>query len=330
MFDFEKTILHILDTEHNVCLLSDMCMEVHEDQEALLQSKLTKIFTSAKRKESTFKDDAVFKKWLMDFKEERISFEELSAFIAQSIYDGKMKYGLYASSDFIFCLLVHEGRRYVVGIDNAYHAGVTHAIQHETACNVLCKNTSLLSSNLVKEDRVFIVELHDFSTSCIETSVDIEGEKHYFFADMILHSITKPSYKEAVGTITKTAESIVDTYDMDALDVMPKAKRMIKEHVEEQTPIHVEEMAEQLFQGQPLAKSDFMEGLKSQGVQQEVSVEFVKPTKAGVVQKIKTDKGIELIIPVDYMNAKDLVEFKNQPDGTISIQLNNILHFSSK
>ena len=34
--------------------------------------------------------------------------------------------------------------------------------------------------------------------------------------------------------------------------------------------------------------------------------------------------------PVDYMNTKEFVEFKNQPDGTISIQLKNITHITSK
>ena len=59
-------------------------------------------------------------------------------------------------------------------------------------------------------------------------------------------------------------------------------------------------------------------------------MEYVKPAKAEKVQKIKTDKGIEIIIPVDYMNSKEYVEFRNHPDGTISIQLKNITHITSK
>ena len=65
-------------------------------------------------------------------------------------------------------------------------------------------------------------------------------------------------------------------------------------------------------------------------VEKPIEVEYVKPARSDKVQKIKTDKGIEIIIPVDYMNSRDFVEFKNQPDGTISIQLKNITRITSK
>ena len=90
------------------------------------------------------------------------------------------------------------------------------------------------------------------------------------------------------------------------------------------------EIAEELFAEKPLAKAEFKEELKKQGVPTAIEVEYVKPTRSDKVQKIKTDKGIEIIIPVDYMNTKEFVEFKNQPDGTISIQLKNITHITSK
>ena len=61
-----------------------------------------------------------------------------------------------------------------------------------------------------------------------------------------------------------------------------------------------------------------------------VDVEYVKPRRSERVQKIKTDNGIEIIIPVDYMNSKDYVEFVTQSDGTISIQLKNITNITSK
>ena len=75
---------------------------------------------------------------------------------------------------------------------------------------------------------------------------------------------------------------------------------------------------------------DFREELRKQGVEKPIEVEYVKPARSDKVQKIKTDKGIEIIIPVDYMNSRDFVEFKNQPDGTISIQLKNITRITSK
>lgn len=331
MPDFEKAILHILDCEHNTCIISDECMNESEELNTMLQTKANKVFASAQKKKGSFKEGSICKEWIERYQDGQFSFEELSEKFARCIFDSKMKYGLYASSDLLIAIVMNEGRRYLLGIDNAYHEGITHEIrQGETTKNEICLSSSLLSSNLVKDDRVFLIELSDFSVSCIETKVVIEAEKVNFFADRILFSTTEPSYKEAVTSIAKTVERMADKYDIDEMEIMPKMKSIIKENVETQTPIRIEEVADQLFADKPLAKGDFKEEMRTQGIHKDVEVEYVKPAKAETVQKIRTDKGIELIIPVDYMNSRDFVEFKNQPDGTISIQLKNITHITSK
>ncbi len=38
-------------------------------------------------------------------------------------------------------------------------------------------------------------------------------------------------------------------------------------------------------------------------------------------QKLKMDNGIELIVPLDVYRNGDLIEFVNNPDGTVSIML---------
>lgn len=332
MLTFENVILHILDSEHNTCVISDECMdETDETLDTILQSKATKIFASAQKKKGVFQEGSAFRECVERYKDGQVSFEEMSEKIARSIFDVKMKYGLYASSDLIVAIVMNEGRRYLIGIDNAFHEGITHDIrQSDKTCNVICSSSSLISSNLIKDDRVFLVELSDLSVSTIETKIEIEAEKVNVFADIILQTSNEPSYKEAMKSISKTCEMIVDKYDMNEMEILPKMKGIIQENVTAQTPINIEEVANILFVDKPLAKSEFKEELKTKGVEKDVEVEYVKPTKADVVQKIKTDRGIELIIPIDFMNSKDLVEFQNNPDGTISIQLKNIMHISSK
>ena len=61
-----------------------------------------------------------------------------------------------------------------------------------------------------------------------------------------------------------------------------------------------------------------------------VAIEHVKQRKAEQVQRIKTDKGIELIIPIDYMKTTDYVEIINEEEGRISIRLKNINRIISK
>ena len=46
--------------------------------------------------------------------------------------------------------------------------------------------------------------------------------------------------------------------------------------------------------------------------------------------KLKTDTGIELTIPTDYMDNIEYVEFNNNDDGTLSITLKHISNIVSR
>lgn len=331
--EFEKVIVHILDCEHNSCIIATACLDdLANETEKMLQTKANKVFASSSKKQGEFKEGAHIHHWIDQYKNAELDFEELSSEIARYIFDAKMKFGLYQSTDLIVSEVVEEGRRYLLVIDNAYSEGITHnLVQSENQIrNEIIPYRTLLSSSLVKNDRAFLIELSDYTIHCVENKVEIEADKVNFFADVILESTTAPSYKEAVKSITKITEEMSDKYDLDSMEVMPRMKSIIMDNVESQTPINIEEVATVLFSDQPLAKDDFKEELRKQGVQKDIDVEYVKPTRSEKVQKIKTDKGIEIIIPVDYMNSKEFVEFKNQPDGTISIQLKNITHITSK
>ena len=65
--------------------------------------------------------------------------------------------------------------------------GITHNLQvnENGSVNEIVPCFGLLSANLVKQDRAFLVELSDFSIHCVENKVEIEGEKVNFMADII-------------------------------------------------------------------------------------------------------------------------------------------------
>lgn len=331
--DFERVIVHILDCEHNTCITSNTCLlDMQPEIEKMLQTKASKVFASSSKKTGKFKEGSHLEHWLNQYKHEELSFEQMSIEIANYIFGAKMKYALYQSSDLIISEVVQEGRRYLLALDNSYNEGITHnLLQSENeVMNDIIPYKTLLSVNLVKNDRAFLIEISDYSLHCVESKVEIEGEKVNFFSDIVMESITVPSYKEAIKSISKITEDMADKYDLEEMEIIPRMKSIIKDNVENQIPIQIEDVAAVLFADKPMAKEDFKEEIRKQGIQKDIDVEFVKSTKSEKVQKIKTDKGIEIIIPVDYMNSKEFVEFKNLPDGTISIQLKNITHITSK
>lgn len=333
MVIFDKTMIHILDCEHNTYIPSTACMKEYEAEvEKMLQTKAEKVFRSASRKCGYFKAQSMVKAWIEEYKQADITFEQLSQYISKHIFDLKMKYALYQSSDLLVSEIVEEGRRFLLVIENTYTQGITHDLiqkEDEIVTNMIPYRT-LLSPSLVKNDRAILVELSDFTLHCIESKVEVEAEKVNFFGDLVFESTTEASYKESVKQISKLSEDLIEKYELDEVSILPQVKSIINDYVTQGTPIVVDDIADIVFASKPLAKEEFKEEVKKQGVPKEVSVEYVKPSKSEKVQKIRTDRGIEIIIPIDYMNTKEFVEFETQSDGTISIRLKNIAHITSK
>ena len=71
-------------------------------------------------------------------------------------------------------------------------------------------------------------------------------------------------------------------------------------------------------------KEAFAEKIREAGMPAEISVENPKVVKSMRSHKLKTDTGIEIKIPTEYLQDNRYVEFINNPDGTISIALKHI------
>lgn len=333
MAQIQKMIVHVLDCEHNVLVFSDLKIEeFDETAEKMITSKINKIFQSNTLKDAYFHETSEYVKKIREYKEENISFEELSKQLTQNYFDTKMRLGQYLSSDMWCVEVLHEDRRYFMMVENTYQDGLTHHIAYEEqgVKNEIIPYKTLLSSSMRKNDQAILVELFDESVKVIEQKIESEGKKRNFISEFIIDAGSKPSYKESITVVEKVSKQMSEKYDISEIDVLPKMKKMIVESADNQTEIKVDEMAEVLFNEYPLAKSDFKDEMRKSGIEKEINVPNKKPTKSNKLQKITTDTGIEISFPVDYIDSKDMIEFKNNPDGTILIQLKNINKINSK
>lgn len=333
MIVIQQMITHILNPSANLVLLSDSCMEnIDEEIQKVLETKLEKVFTSARRKKATFKEESPIPLMIEDFKERKDSFEDLSGKLAQRIFEVKMKAGLYEDFDFIMAEVVYEERRYLVGFENTYHEGITHAITQDDAqvSNEIITAKAMLSTAFSKKDAAFSIELSDLSVHLMEEAIDYEGEKQPLYEAYILKCSSALSYEQGTKAMVKTCSELAKKYELDEVEIVPKVKKLVKENVEAQTDIKLEEIAEVLFDEKPLIKKEFTDELQRKGFTKDISVENMRPARSEKVQKLRTDNGIEIIIPVDFMNSKEYIEFSNAADGTISIRLKNINKLSSK
>ena len=164
-----------------------------------------------------------------------------------------------------------------------------------------------------------------------EKKYEIDGEKEYYLSKYFLKSQDKLSDKEKVDIINKASKKIVkDYYDGD-VKKMAEIKTAIVESIEETDSIDIDHITSKAFNNNLELKEIYSEELQNKGLTEkaiEVNENVIK--KISRTQRLVTDDGIEIKIPINYLTSQDKVEFINNADGTISILLKNIRDIQDK
>ncbi len=109
---------------------------------------------------------------------------------------------------------------------------------------------------------------------------------------------------------------------------MADLKEAVYDTIEEKGHIDVSEVAQKVFKDNITAQLSFQEEVRlKQGFVPEApmmrDVREISEKKFGK-QKLKLSNGIELIVPLDVYRDPNLIEFINNPDGTISVTIKNV------
>lgn len=326
--EIKQIITHSLDTFSNLFVASEIAYEPNEDAMPFIESKIRKILHSQNRKEAYFQRSIV-EDTILKYRVQEMDFVNASSTIAKHIFEEKRKYNVFTNSLFIFCEVLDEDTRYLIGMDNSSVQGLTHITNaQETVYNEIKVEKNLFSANILKNDRIFIFDTTNSELMLIENPYVTETQSIYLF-EHILGCKANPSFKESVQVMNECAQVIANKYAMDEIEIMPKLKNALKESVDEKA-IVLEEVASSVFTANAPAQQDFKEEVKKAGIKENFAVENVRIAKSDKTEKIRTDQGIEISIPVEYMESHEYFEIIHEPSGSISIQLKNITTLERK
>ena len=68
----------------------------------------------------------------------------------------------------------------------------------------------------------------------------------------------------------------------------------------------------------------FEEAVRSEEIPEQVRVKKSVAARMTKSHRIRTDTGIEITFPSEYSSSPEFIEFINEADGTLSIELKNI------
>ena len=106
---------------------------------------------------------------------------------------------------------------------------------------------------------------------------------------------------------------------------LAKVKAAVAEKVEDDEELPPWDIVDEVFEDEPVIKESVRAALTEEKVPERVPVERKQVERAAVRNhKIRTDTGIEISFPAEMGSNSEYIEFVNEPNGLISIELKNI------
>jgi len=318
-----NAILHILDSAAALPVYSQENLQLEDEKvQEFIGKHIERIFNDQAVKSGKFIENSQIKDLIKNINE---NFIDTSISIAEKLYELMLRYIEIPSGDLLMASLNIETHNYLIIIKFNYKEGYTHYVDYGDSgtSNKIVINKVMFPSETQKNIEAVLINLEDLSLKIFEREYDIEGEKILYFSKMFLGCDTDLSIKESIKVIREVAKDITKQYYDDDFNKVSEIKEAIYDNLDSGS-IEVENVANAIFKNSPDIKKEYMERVEEAGVNKVVDLEGKKPEKKLTVHKIKMDNGIQLDIPVDIYRDRNIIEFVNNPDGTISIIIKNI------
>jgi hypothetical protein len=202
----------------------------------------------------------------------------------------------------------------------------THQILDDDGAvyNKLIKHYAILPGASQKIEAYALIHCGDFSIRFVDKKRQMDGEDIYILPERLLQCTSVISAKDAVKLVSKIAAKVAEDHGGNTVEVLSKAKNYLVENAETAEAFSPQDLGAEVFAGSQAMRNEFAAQLEEAKLPADVPIAKAFAERAGRSHKIKTDTGIEIIFPSEYIENTDYIQFINNPDGTISIELKNI------
>lgn len=330
----EKLVLHILDGSIGMPILSECEHPEDSDINDFIRAHIEKVFKDINIKKACFEnEDNEIKDLCEKIIDDKENFLGVSKKLAEKLYSIIIKNVNIPSCDLVCSVFNGDGKSFLGLFILNYKTSYIHYIEELEGgkVNKVIKQVTTLPSTSQSIDEFVIIDLSDYTIHLKEKKHDIDGIKEYYLSKYFLKSQTILSDKEKIDIINKTSKKMINDYYDGDVKKMADMKTAIKESIEENDNIDIEQIKQKTFKDNLELQNIYSEELEVKGItEKNISLNENVVKKIPKTQRLVTEDGIELKIPISFLNSQEKVEFTNNVDGTISILLKNIRDIQDK
>ena len=323
-----KAIVHILDMSITSPVLSELPIEIDDDTFEYIAKQITKIAFLPTNKKYSLTNNSENCQLLMTF--DKNNFEQITQTLSKNIFEIMKRCTNPNSCDLMYCLYETEGVTKLCMLKLDYKDSFIHKIDELDDKRIVrvIKYKSTLPNISQKSDESFIYEIENNMLFINEKRYEIEEEKTTVFSNFVFNLPFTLSPKDTYDAIEKASKKMVKEYFDNDIEKKINVKKEIVESFNEKGIVDLNKITDTVFEADSVVKERYNEELKNSGIKEEtVKLDYKLDKKINKKQRIKTEEGIEILIPVEYLDDTDKISFNTNEDGTVNIvmkSLNNV------
>lgn len=323
-------ILHVLDFESAVNVISQRELDLEDSRagRSFVTTHLRRARESVDNKRAVFAENSAFAEELRSYFFGQREFIDLSQQVAEFIAGELARADKADSTDVLVADFDddEDARWFAVMLLSSKQAfmhevGTTDG---QIAC-AISRHYAILPNPSQKVTSYAVVRASTMEIAYVDKKRKIAGEDTMLIPDGLLQCETGVSGKEAIDTVTRVVEEIAEEHGANTAVALAKVKAAVAERVEDDEELPPWDIVDEVFEDSPQIKERVKSALREESLPERVPVERKQVERAAVRNhKIRTDTGIEITFPVEMGSNSDYIEFVNEPNGLISIELKNI------
>lgn len=323
MLKITKAILHILDSDSD----SLLCGQVELDaQDYAIRTYLESVEKRIEKLDPKVGKLDPASDIVKVLSSSELNFIEQTSEIAQLFFQLTRAIEEAPSGDLLCFEAEKMEEKYFGFVKLNYKPQYTHYVDYvdDKMSNNIILNKAIFPGLTQKLDEFLLISYDDFSFELVEKKYVVDGEKIDYISEKMLQTIPTPTVTENISIMKKAIKKVADKYNEEKFVSMSNVQEAVYESIEAEGVISKELVADKVFEDNYSAKQEYLEIMEQTRFDEKAPVNVPKYEKKYRNQKLKLANGIEMSIPLDVYKNKELIEFINNPDGTISVMIKNV------
>ncbi|CAM2079061.1 MAG: nucleoid-associated protein [uncultured Clostridium sp.] len=340
--NIQDAVIHVLDVNVDEPILNEYALELTEDTYKFLYKHIDKIFKSDDLVPAKFCDErSPIKDIVEDYFKDGINGNliEISKDLANTLF-----YIMKGDSNILSCdlivttILTDQGP--MLGILNLdYVNSFAHQVEFiDDKVGVgLIKHSSTLPGGGQKIKKAAFIkpikEGQKFDLWVMDNDkprkID-DGYSENYFSNIFLGCNKVSDSRTETKTFINAVERWTRSNITENAEEAEKIRTSVKEQLQKENNININELADELFRDEPNKKKDFERFIKGNGIDEEIKVDKQFVEKKLKRTRLKIDNDIDLYITQEAYKDKSKFEIQRNGDGSINMIIKHVINYIEK